>query len=553
MRAMATLIADPLSDPLYYLKHFDFMLDSLEVDRERFLSASQQATVERLQRLPIQARCLFIRLYLRKGNFFRTDKLDYSEIGDLNEAIHHLIKDGFLSRLSDERLDLSITMRNLAELKEEGLLQHLPSVLAGRPNIDQALLSQIGSLQVPRLDIIQLQHRNLIDRCQLAYFGNAHQDLSDLILTDLGQRSFESTQCTTTKWRSQIVIDLASLLLVFRREIDHLSSRLKGEKDCEGAKEHLGAMLEQLLEGFPARPNEPLVQRRYDRTVVAGGRLAERLDANELALKWYALSEASAIVERRLRVMSKLNITGTEALAEQLLDSSLKASEIKYAERLLGRPAHYLASQVPEFGLSLNTEMLNSYEGGIERRVIDWLHDHRGQTAHHTENTVFSGLFGLLFWDAIFAPIDGAFFHPYQSSPADLFDADFYPRRERLFQDQFKKLGSKRYRDERLVTTIHEKQGIQNPFVVWSEALLMILIKALETIHWSRLEPLFQLMARNPREATRGFPDLIVLGEDSVEFIEVKGPGDRLQDHQIRWLCELNNAGIPSSVLKVTP
>ena len=81
----------------------------------------------------------------------------------------------------------------------------------------------------------------------------------------------------------------------------------------------------------------------------------------------------------------------------------------------------------------------------------------------------------------------------------------------------------------------------------------MVVSKVLETIHWSRLEPLFQLMARNPREATRGFPDLIVLEEDSVEFIEVKGPGDRLQDRQIRWLCELNNAGIPSSVLKVNP
>ena len=40
----------------------------------------------------------------------------------------------------------------------------------------------------------------------------------------------------------------------------------------------------------------------------------------------------------------------------------------------------------------------------------------------------------------------------------------------------------------------------------------MVLVKVLETIHWSRLEPLFQLMARNPREATRGFPDLTVWG-----------------------------------------
>ena len=73
-------------------------------------------------------------------------------------------------------------------------------------------------------------------------------------------------------------------------------------------------------------------------------------------------------------------------------------------------------------------------------------------------------------------------------------------------------LGSKRYRDERFVATIQEKQGIQNPFVVWSEPLLMVLVKVLETIHWSRLEPLFKLMARNPRVATRGFREFMVLG-----------------------------------------
>ena len=124
-------IADPLSDPLYYLKHFDFMLDSLEVDRERFLSAAQQATVVRLQRMPIELD-VFCSSLSAQRNFFRTDKLDYSEIGDLNTAIHHLIEDGFLSRLSDERLDLSITMRNLTE-QEEGLLQHLPSALLVGP------------------------------------------------------------------------------------------------------------------------------------------------------------------------------------------------------------------------------------------------------------------------------------------------------------------------------------------------------------------------------------------------------------------------------------
>ena len=67
---MAILIADPLSDPLYYIKHFDFMLGSLKADRDRFLSAAQQATVDRLQRLPIGLDAfLFVSIYA-KGIFF---------------------------------------------------------------------------------------------------------------------------------------------------------------------------------------------------------------------------------------------------------------------------------------------------------------------------------------------------------------------------------------------------------------------------------------------------------------------------------------------------
>ena len=81
----------------------------------------------------------------------------------------------------------------------------------------------------------------------------------------------------------------------------------------------------------------------------------------------------------------------------------------------------------------------------------------------------------LLFWEVIFAPIDGAFFIPYQSGPADLFDADFILDENAYFKTG-SKAESKHYRDERLVATIHEKQGIQNPFVIWSEPLPMVLV-----------------------------------------------------------------------------
>jgi hypothetical protein len=47
----------------------------------------------------------------------------------------------------------------------------------------------------------------------------------------------------------------------------------------------------------------------------------------------------------------------------------------------------------------------------------------------YVENSLLSSLFGLLCWEAIFAPIQGAFFHPFQAARADLYTVDFRAKR----------------------------------------------------------------------------------------------------------------------------
>src|SRR5690606_33826958 len=48
---------------------------------------------------------------------------------------------------------------------------------------------------------------------------------------------------------------------------------------------------------------------------------------------------------------------------------------------------------------------------------------------HYVENGLINSLFGLLCWEAIFAPLPGAFFHPFQRGPVDLHSEDFHQRR----------------------------------------------------------------------------------------------------------------------------
>ena len=56
------------------------------------------------------------------------------------------------------------------------------------------------------------------------------------------------------------------------------------------------------------------------------------------------------------------------------------------------------------------------------------------------------------------------------------------------------------------------------------------------------------------RENRSGFPDLLALGDAPGDYalIEVKGPGDALQESQKRWLRFFREQGMPAQVLWVT-
>jgi hypothetical protein len=68
-------------------------------------------------------------------------------------------------------------------------------------------------------------------------------------------------------------------------------------------------------------------------------------------------------------------------------------------------------------------------------------------SVHYVENALINSLFGLLCWEAIFAPIPGAFFHDFQYGPADLESPYFYERRRERFAECFAELESGCYKD----------------------------------------------------------------------------------------------------------
>jgi hypothetical protein len=97
---------------------------------------------------------------------------------------------------------------------------------------------------------------------------------------------------------------------------------------------------------------------------------------------------------------------------------------------------------------------------------------------------------------------------------------------------------------------LNSVSGCANPFIGWhrdDEELLRLLVARVSAEQWAAI---FQFLWGSLRERRKGMPDLVLFPLDGgIEFIEVKGPGDRLQRHQRRWLAHFAALGLAHKVV----
>jgi hypothetical protein len=172
---------------------------------------------------------------------------------------------------------------------------------------------------------------------------------------------------------------------------------------------------------------------------------------------------------------------------------------------------------------------------------------------HYVENGLFTGLFGLAYWDVIFAPVRGAFNNPFQSAPADMYEQGFRQRRAGLIEARRAVLADCDLSAE-LLGIAGRNRGLQNRWVNWPLLDDELLASALACIPRQHLLAVWDRILFDPGENRRGFPDLIAFDVrgSRYQMVEVKGPGDALQDSQKRWLNFFLQEGLPACVAWVS-
>jgi tetratricopeptide (TPR) repeat protein len=547
--ALFPVTANPLDDPFYYLNNFQRVLAWLAQRYADVLSVEEQRFIEDFIALPRPAQGLLVRMVMRKGRHFRHTKLRYAEIGDIADAVAPLLVLGWV----EEQACLSVVELFEVLLKPEILLclGHLIEQPKARKSAWlQALIDQDDQPQPFRAWCPQLEERlysvtvmGLCDRLRLMFFGNLYQDWSEFVLADLGIFVYETVEFSTESrgLRSREDIDACVFLHECQQRFD------------------AGEPLEPIIARINALElDNPWLELRRGKLLFQLGQHCERIGDFALALNLY---RGCTYPGARLRMIRVLERIGEYALALELGETAAQAPQsaaehqallriVPRLRRKLGGPpvARAVAREVERLDLQLpRVDPTLS----VEYYVQAHLHD-EAAPVHYVENSLVNSLFGLLCWPAIFAPLPGAFFHPFQRGPVDLLNEDFHDRRAELFAACFAELDDGRYR-QTIRRRYLEKWGVQSPFVFWGALSEELLDQALDCLPAEHLKHWFGRLLLDIKANRAGMPDLIQFWPQhkTYRMIEVKGPGDRLQDNQLRWLEFCHEHRMPVAVCYV--
>lgn len=544
----------PVLAPDYYLHNFRFLLDWVAERYQELLSPDEVGFLNCFRSLDSNSQCLLVRLMSRKGPWFRSDKLSYAEIDNLTAAADYLVGKKLLSChvvmditslagvLTKPELELLFSGHLVGQKskRKEEWVELLVQEYPGEKSWDEWTMGRWGPLY-------QLEPVSLINTLCLLFFGNAHQDLSEFVLQDLGLVRYE-----------QYEIDHRHRLFLSQDDIRQYQLFVSLAEAFELAehRQQLIAVLEQI----PVVFSNATMERRFARLANRIAYSLERSGDVDIALALYQRHRYPPAREREIRILER---RGDYQQAWNLLAAVLERpygeDEQQIAERMAPRLAKkagvaYSANAVQlinEKYIELPRLMDDSGEFLYVEECARLFYDASDSPCFYVENQLLSGLFGLWLWPELFRSVEGAFANPFQMAPLDFYHEGFQERRPGI-ENLWNEMDTGEF-ITRLQKTYGEKRGIANPLVSWQyldEDLLMLALTCIPAHH---LRAIFQRMLFDLKRNTSGLPDLIQFlpQEKSYRLIEVKGPGDRIQDNQHRWMMYFQQHGIPAEVCYV--
>jgi hypothetical protein len=515
------------------------------------LTAGERQVVHRVEGLSGPEASLYARLTMRVREVVRTE--------DAGDGWQALVEAGLADHVVPRRLQLAHMLKTdlAAACRAAGLSR------AGRR---ADLIERLAGIQADDLGDgvwLRTRHRPLIRRLERWAFLRRRPDRSTRVVARLGH----------VRWPEYTVTSGAPLH-ADRRQLHRWEARLAALDELT-AEEILAA----LDDPATAAPAGLSLRGSLTRRAMARARDLERADEPRRAADVYRqlrdnghLPPGSVAVRlaRTLEAVGDARGALDELLSAHTAASPANRVAIARSGRRVARSVG--RGWVPERPLRAPRERILSIEGveaagprplyrvgggaGPVEEAVAAVVATVGRRVVSGEGGQITTIFGLLFADTYFLPVDGALPVPFLSGPLDLGTPAFTANRPRAVEQvmdsvagghgpELMRRNGERYRDQAVA-------GISWPRL--DDAL-----DAAEALGGAGLRAVIGILLEDGLRSSRGLPDLLVLPGPVCRLahgrpgrlgtgpmlVEVKGPGDAVRDEQAAWFHRLLEADVP--------
>ena len=556
----------PELDSNYYLQHFHELLQFVSSQYPHCLTADARQFLQAFAALSKAGQQLLVRMLNRKGTVFADSELHYAEIGPPGPVLDELSAAGLSSALTAADLTdfwLRLTKESLWQLIQLAETELAATCGAKKNHAKPELLRTALKLEVNWLALIEklpqryvvLKQQDSLNYLYFLYFGRIEPNLSLFTLRDLGIRqSGQFKQQYQPRFSDLAQAQLAYALACTKQQLLDLAKQLKSNAD--DAELLLRPWLERVT-AWPQTDDAALSVKRSERCYQLG-KLAEQYKLADLAIAFYQHSNGFPASERLVRLYYAAGQQSQcQHYLEQLLADPSCDEEWLFADDFYQRK--FASSNQRR---SVLTELLRAapqvgidelYLGKAEQGLMAH-YAAKGYSAFHGENQLWLALFGLWFWHELFEHQHSALHNPFERRPRNLTAGGFYQQFQQSIEAKLQQLAAPDA-TTRLLAAITAHYGKNNNLFYWhsdlAAQLMPLLQHAPQNDGQSALAPILRAMAQDFSRHSSGYPDLLLLKDNQLQFIEVKAPGDKIQRHQLARLQALKQAGFNARIEKL--
>ncbi|XP_021803483.1 fanconi-associated nuclease 1 homolog isoform X3 [Prunus avium] len=196
-----------------YQENFCVFIHDVLKSNSHLLTEDEKNFIELFTSLSDDSQRLFVRLYTRKGPWFRLSAISYPEVLDLDQAVKGLSETGYAScfgipnELCDDGIKEILDLLTVSELREIlCMLKQNCHRAMRKQDLIASLISLYKEELCPLLPCmvldrtgacvrISLKADSLIWRAERLFFLNGEQDLSAFLLVDLGIVKYPNYKC----------------------------------------------------------------------------------------------------------------------------------------------------------------------------------------------------------------------------------------------------------------------------------------------------------------------------------------------------------------------